>query len=96
MDVLTAFGVRHMDDLAIEPTQQVDSLLPVVQPVVFPSGDWSIEYRFASHKVHLVVFDVQQSLRLVPGHHALIVSTKSRVCKDSFVFRGLRRQGLHL
>ena len=77
MGVLTALGVGHVDDLAAEPTQQVDPLLTVVQPVIFSGGDRSVENRFATHKVHSVVFDIQQPLWLVPGHHAFTVSTKS-------------------
>ena len=76
MHVVTSLCVGHMDDTAVQQTQEVDSHFSVGNPIVFLRDDRSIEDKFAADKVELVVFEVEEALRLVPGHHALSVSTK--------------------
>ena len=77
MHVVVSLCVGHMDDTAVQQTQEVDSHFSVGNAVVFLCDDRSIEDNFAANKVQLVVFEVEEALQFVPGHHVLSVSTKS-------------------
>ena len=81
MHVVVSLCVGHMDDTAVQQTQEVDSHFSVGNAVVFLRDDRSIEDNFAADKVELVVFEVEEALRFVPGHHTLSVSTKNRKAK---------------
>ena len=77
MAIVTAFGVSQVNDLSCKRAQQVDSLLTVANPVIFLTGDWSIEYRLAPNKIETVISNIGNALRFVPSHHYFIVSTKN-------------------
>ena len=77
MHVVASLCVGHVDDTAVQQTQEVDSHFSVGNAVVFLRDDRSIEDNFAADKVELVVSEVEEALRFVPGHHTLSVSTKS-------------------
>ena len=76
MRLIASLRVGHVHDDAIEPAEQIDPLFAIRYAGIFPSDDWSIEDRFAAHKIELVVSDVANALRFIPGRHALIVATK--------------------
>ena len=85
MHVVASLCVGHMDDTAVQHSQKVDSHFSVGNAVVFLRDDRSIEDNFAADKVELVVLEVEEALRFVPGHHTLSVSTKSNEVKRACV-----------
>ena len=85
MHGIASLGVSHMDDTAVQHAQEVDSHFSVGNAVVLLRDDRSIEDNFAAYKVELVIFEVEEALRFVPGHHTLSVSTKSGKVKGACV-----------
>ena len=85
MHGIASLGVGHMDDTAVQHAQEVDSHFSVGDPVVFLRDDRTVEDNFAADKVERVVFEVEEALRFVPGHHTLSVSTKSGNVKGACV-----------
>ena len=77
MHAVTPLCVGHVNDAPVQQAQEVDSHFSVGNPIVFLRDDRSIEDKFAADKVELVVFEVEEALRFVPGHHTLSVSTKN-------------------
>jgi hypothetical protein len=75
--LIASLCVGHMHNDAIKPPEQIDSLLTIGFPGIFPSDDWSIEDSLATNEVKSVAFDVAEAFRFVPGRHALIVATPS-------------------
>jgi len=73
--LIASLRVSHVHDDAIKPPQQVDPLLAVGFPGIFPGDDRSIENSFATNEVKSVTLDVEKTLWFVPGRPNLIVAT---------------------
>ena len=67
--VVPEFGVCHVNDAAVQPAKQVDSLLAVSCPPIFRRDDGVIEYLFTAIKIQPVPAEVGFALPLVPGDH---------------------------
>ena len=77
MHAVTPLCVGHVNDTPVQQAQEVDSHFSVGDAIVLLRDNWTVEDNFTSDEVKLVILDVEQSLRFVPGYHALSVSTKS-------------------
>ena len=65
--LIASLRVAHVHDDAFEPTEQVDSLLPVGFSGISPGDDQSVEDGFATNEIKSVVLDIAKPLRLVPA-----------------------------
>jgi hypothetical protein len=66
-----------MHDDTVKPTEQIDPLLPIGLPGIFPGDNRSVESSFATKEIQSMVPDVVASLRVVPCRHAFIVATST-------------------
>ena len=87
--LIASLCIGHMYNDAAQPAEQIDPLLAVGLTVVLPSDDRAIEDCLATHEIQTVDSDFASSLRLVPGHHDLIVATDGRVGLMFLEFRAL-------
>jgi hypothetical protein len=69
--------VSHMHDDTVKPTEQIDPLLPIGLPGIFPGDNRSVEGSFATKEIQSMFPDVVVSLRVVPCWHAFIVATST-------------------
>ena len=77
MHAVTPLCVGHVNNAPAQQAQEVDSHFSVGDAIVLLRDNWTVEDNFTSDEVKLVILDVEQALRFVPGHHALSVSTKN-------------------
>jgi hypothetical protein len=61
--LIASLCVGHVHNDAFKPAEQIDSLLSIGFPGIFPGDDWSIEDSFTTSEVQSVVFDVAKTLR---------------------------------
>jgi hypothetical protein len=93
VEVILSLRVGHVHERSLEPPNGVQPKLTVPIPVIFQDRDRTIENRFASNEIDVVVSDVRPSLCLVPGRHPLIVATNSATRKIASDFE-LRTRSL--
>ena len=74
-----------MHDAAVEPAEQIDALLAVRFPRIFPTDDRVFEDRLATREIEIAVFDIAQALCFISSRHVLIVATIKRVVLRVFV-----------
>ena len=72
---VTALGVGHVDDAAVQPAEQVDPLFAVNVAVVLAGNDGVIEDRFATGEVKSVPAQVCLAFRFVSDDHQQIIVT---------------------
>ena len=74
-----------MHDAAVEPAEQIDALLAIRFPRIFPTDDRVFEDRLATREIEIAVFDIAQALCLIPSCHVLIVATIKEIVLGVFV-----------
>lgn len=72
---ITALGVGHVNDLTVQPAEQVDPLFAVGFTVVLAGDHGVVEHCFAAREVDPVSAEVGLAFRFVPGDHPQIVVT---------------------
>ena len=60
--VIASLCVSQMHDAAVEPAEQIDALLAVRFPRIFPTDDRVFEDRLATREIEIAVFDIAQAL----------------------------------
>jgi hypothetical protein len=73
--LIASLRVSSVHDDTVKPTEQIDPLLPIGLPGIFPGDNRSVESRFASQEIKSMFPDVVVSLRVVPCWLAFIVAT---------------------
>ena len=74
--LIASLCVSHVHNDAAQPTEQIDSLLPVGLTRILPCDDWAVKDRFTPHKVYFVALEVAKALCFVPTRPDLIVAMK--------------------
>jgi len=73
VEVIATLGIGQMYQVTVQKAQDVDPLLAIAFPVIFPRHDRMIEHRIAPRKVDPMLAEVFLALRFIPGHHGQIV-----------------------